>query len=428
MAEAIAAVAQPLREAQVSEATKSPAEILVAQEQVLRAGARRYSFPTTFDLVANTLSKVVSCDCVLLLSGRETQRNLHVEAIAGRHQGALGIGMEVLLSDTVRELAQGKLRTAVCSDTRVSYGWLQRELAQAGILSFAAVALDAEGSSRNIIILGSTAIAQYGAADVACLQQLVEVISSSLRRCRDRGMRMAYRQRQGEDGSVREQQRLVSELSGGVVHSLSNVFGVVLGNLQLLEEKVQDAQIANRLREMQAKVTEGTAMLRSLSELSTSDAANSREIVDLGVLAGEIITLTRPAWERAGSKAIKVVHNKHEGVRAHVNRSELEEALINVIFNAMQALPNGGEIVVTEGGDQELAFVQVADQGVGMDEETRRRATEPFFTTRGNGRQGVGLSVASNIARKHGGYLGITSQPGEGSVVRIAVRMLEEVK
>ena len=428
MAEARAAVARPLREAQVPEATKSPVDILVAQEQVLRAGARRYSFPTTFDLVANTLSNVVSCDCVVLLRWRDSQSNLHVEAIAGRHQGGLGIGMEVPLSDTVRELAQGKLRTAVCSDTRVGYGWLQRELAQAGILSFATVALDAEGSSRSIMILGSTATARYSAADVARLQQLIEVISSSLRRCWSRRSKMAYRQRQGEDGSVREQQRLVSELSRGFAHSLSNVFGVVLGNLQLLEEKVQDAQIANRLREMQAKVTEGTEMLRSLSEFITSDAMNTREMVDLGILVDEIVTLTRPVWKRAGSKAIKVVHNKHEGVRAHVNRSELEEALINVIFNAMQALPNGGEIVVTEGGDEELAFVQVADEGVGMDEETRRRATEPFFTTRGNGRQGVGLSVASNIARKHGGYLGITSQPGEGSVVRIAVRMLEEVK
>ncbi len=428
MAEASAAVTQPLREAPAPETAKSWLDILAVQEQVLRAGARWYSFPTTFGLIASTVNKVMNCDCALLLSWRGGQRILHVEAVAGRHRGGLGVGMKVPLSDTARELAEGKLEATICLDTRVSSSWLERELSQAGILSSVSVALDTEGSSRRIIVLGSAETARYNDTDVAYLQQLLEVISNSLHRCRDKSREMIYWPQQDEDGNTREQQRLVCELSRGVAHSLSNVFGVVLGNLQLLEEKVEDAQIANRLREMQAKITEGTDMLRSLSEFSVCDSANSREIVDLGILADEIIALVRPVWECTGSKAIKVTHNRQEGVKAHVNRGELEEALINVVFNAIQALPNGGEIVVTEGADEESAFVQVADEGVGMDEETRRRATEPFFTTHGNGRQGLGLSVASSIAHKHGGYLGITSQPGEGSVVRIAVRMIEEGK
>jgi len=428
MAEARAVAAQQLREPQAPEVAKSPADILAVQEQVLRAGVRRYSLETTFDLVATTLSKVVSYDCAVLLSWRSSQCDLRVEAIAGTHQRGLERGMKVPLSKAARELFEGELATAICSDTRVSSSWLERALARAGILSSVAMALDTKGSSQKIIILGSTKTAQYRAADVVYLQHLVKVISSSLQRYAPPGTEVAAQQASQKDGSIREQQRLVSELSRGVAHSLSNVFGVLIGNLQLLEDEVDDVEVAHRLRDMQAKVIEGTGMLHALSEFSAPWGTNRREVVDLGILADEIIALTRPVGQQAPAGAIEVVHNRQEGVKAHVDRGDLEEALLNVLFNAIRALPDGGKIVVTEGCDEELAFVQVADDGVGMDAETRRRATEPFFTTRGNGAQGLGLSIASSVARKHGGYLGIISQPEETTVVRVAVRRRQETE
>ncbi len=101
--------------------------------------------------------------------------------------------------------------------------------------------------------------------------------------------------------------------------------------------------------------------------------------------------------------------------------SEIREALINLVFNAVDALPSGGTLTLrTRPGAGQRALVEVVDTGVGMDEQTRRRCLEPFFTTKGERGTGLGLAMVYGVMQRHGGEIDFDSSPGAGTTVRLS--------
>jgi CheY-like chemotaxis protein/anti-sigma regulatory factor (Ser/Thr protein kinase) len=101
------------------------------------------------------------------------------------------------------------------------------------------------------------------------------------------------------------------------------------------------------------------------------------------------------------------------------DESEIREALINLVFNAVDAMPDGGQILLRTGVDLGAVFVEVADNGAGMDEETRRRCLEPFFTTKGASGSGLGLAMVYGMAERHSARVDIHSERGRGTQVRL---------
>jgi CheY-like chemotaxis protein/anti-sigma regulatory factor (Ser/Thr protein kinase) len=100
--------------------------------------------------------------------------------------------------------------------------------------------------------------------------------------------------------------------------------------------------------------------------------------------------------------------------------SELREALVNLVFNAVDAMPEGGKLIIrTKASTQEQVDVEVADTGVGMDEETRRRCLEPFFTTKGERGTGLGLAMVYGVTRRHNAEIEMESALGQGTTVRM---------
>src|SRR5262249_48104859 len=103
------------------------------------------------------------------------------------------------------------------------------------------------------------------------------------------------------------------------------------------------------------------------------------------------------------------------------NSVQLREVLTNLIFNAVDALPNGGTITVTTEPKGEQVYLTVADNGLGMSEDVRRRCLEPFFTTKGPNGTGMGLAVVYGIIRQHNGSLDIASELGRGTRITICL-------
>jgi signal transduction histidine kinase len=102
-------------------------------------------------------------------------------------------------------------------------------------------------------------------------------------------------------------------------------------------------------------------------------------------------------------------------------KSEIREALTNLVFNAVDAMPQGGRLTLrTRSLAADKVCVEVSDTGVGMDEETRRRCLEPFFTTKGERGTGLGLAMVYGVMQRHGGDLEIESRPGDGTTVRLS--------
>jgi len=402
--------------------------LLSIQERVIRAAVRGRDSGSTFELVMNALSQAVSSDCGMLLSWVVGEQNLQVTALSGSHQLGLRPGMSLPLSKPLPDLASGRLAATICSDTHNDGNWLNRTMGQRGIGSTLTIPLDTASAVRKLLLIGSINKGHFSPGDAAVVEQLTGVLRTCLQDCHQgNGQKTEEQWGRGQAG-VSEHYRLVSELSQGVAHRLGNIFGVLLGRLQLLEDNVNDQATIAQLKELQATVTEGTTLLQSLARFSARVPADDRQRVNLRILAEEVIELTRPVWDLPDLDArdIKLVHHGADDIEVYANRTELKEALVNMIFNAIQALPNGGEIVIAQGRDKELGFVQVADTGVGMDSEVRRRATEPFFSTREGTCPGLGLSLANRIARKHNGYISIFSAPGEGSVIRLFVALSPE--
>jgi len=152
--------------------------------------------------------------------------------------------------------------------------------------------------------------------------------------------------------------------------------------------------------------------------------------VNVNVILGQVPDLTRARWSDlalARGAAIEMrIEAAPDAPTIMANESELREALINLVFNAADALPDGGRITLRvrrQAADARMAkpavIVEVSDNGVGMDANTRNHCLEPFFTTKGTRGTGLGLAMVYGITQRHGAELQVDSEPGQGTTVRL---------
>lgn len=152
--------------------------------------------------------------------------------------------------------------------------------------------------------------------------------------------------------------------------------------------------------------------------------------IQLETLVPEVVELTRPRWRNASQRdgrSLRVEVDLQPGVPALAgDPAELREALINLVFNAIDALPNCGRIGISirslppaAGQSTPRIGIEVSDDGVGMDAATRERCLEPFFTTKAQRGTGLGLSMVYGMMRRHEGEIEIDSAPGKGTTIRL---------
>jgi GAF domain-containing protein/anti-sigma regulatory factor (Ser/Thr protein kinase) len=212
----------------------------------------------------------------------------------------------------------------------------------------------------------------------------------------------------------------VGELAAGAAHHLNNLMAVVLGRTQLLLMKDPDAATAHSLQRIEQAAIDAADTVRRIQGFSGRAKTGEVTRFDLNMVIQEVIDLARPRWPTEGdARAGRLEVQPQLGHIPEVSgqRVEIREAIINLVLNAMDALPEGGRIVIATRAEPGRAIVSVSDSGVGMSAEVRRRAFEPFFTTKGVKRTGLGLAVAYGTVHRHGGQIAIESAPGEGTTV-----------
>src|SRR5262249_7510093 len=155
-----------------------------------------------------------------------------------------------------------------------------------------------------------------------------------------------------------------------------------------------------------------------------SSAGDIHESVQLAKVIEQVITLTQPRWQdqaTADGIDIEVKVSVQGNPEVLGDPSELRELLTSLVFNAVDAMPNGGTISIRTWSDAEVAVLEVEDAGTSMGEEARARCLEPFFTTRGQKAAGLGLALVSGIVQRHQGTLEIQTELGFGT--KVAVRL-----
>ena len=226
-----------------------------------------------------------------------------------------------------------------------------------------------------------------------------------------------------------ERLRALGEMSSGIAHDFNNQLTVLVGYTELL--LLNDAQIlSNKLMAVRYLQTVRTAahdsagIVGRLREFYRQrDAEEIFLPLDLSRLIHETATLTQPKWRnQARAAGCKVSVRLDLSTLPDVvgNAAELREVVTNLIFNAVDAMPQGGEITLrTRRAGEAAVLFEVADNGIGMTEEVRRRCLEPFFTTKSERGTGLGLSVVYGAVKRHDGALDILTEPGRGTTIMI---------
>jgi PAS domain S-box-containing protein len=209
----------------------------------------------------------------------------------------------------------------------------------------------------------------------------------------------------------------VGQLTGGVAHDFNNLLTVVLGNIDMLSRKAEEApQRARRIDAMRQAAEKGRDLTRQLLAFSRRQHL-SPVTLDVNALIDGFASLMRQAVGEAVTLELAL---SKKPLCANVDPTQLETALLNLAVNARDAMPDGGTLTIatrTVGGQ---VAIEVRDTGVGMSPEVRDRVFEPFFTTKDVGKgSGLGLSQVYGFVRQSDGHVEIESAVGEGATVRL---------
>ena len=223
-----------------------------------------------------------------------------------------------------------------------------------------------------------------------------------------------------QDELVRaERMRALGEMARGIAHDFNNALNAILGQTGVLAALVGNEPAAAAALERMRKVAlDGAATIRRVQEFSGARRDRDFERVDLGRLVALVGDETR-ARAPAGVR-VDVALGSRRSVDG--NADELGELMRVLVENALEAMPDGGALMLSLApvGEDTVAFT-VGDQGVGMSPSVKRRALDPFFTTKGSRKKGLGLALAYGVVTRHGGVVELDSEPGRGT--RVVVRL-----
>lgn len=225
---------------------------------------------------------------------------------------------------------------------------------------------------------------------------------------------------------VIQQERLAAlgTMASGIGHDFNNALSVIIGfgEILLLNDEQDPARekSALGLKRILTAAKDASAIVRRLHDFYRPDEAEEHRLpVDLNELMKQAISLTEPRWGTDAMADGRTIAIEAElGLIRPISgdAAELREVLTNLIFNAVDALPEGGAITLGTHCEGETVALSIRDTGIGMSEEVRRRCLEPFFTTKGRRGTGLGLAMVFGIIQRHGGTIEIESNPGEGTV------------
>lgn len=213
--------------------------------------------------------------------------------------------------------------------------------------------------------------------------------------------------------------RALGELAAGVAHNLNNSLTVIQGRAQLLLMRSgADDTKKKSLEVITQAVGDCSQTLRRLLDFSRRNSTRATVPVDLSELVTSSVEIARPKWQAESphkTGAIEVVVDAPRPVMAMGDSSELREVVLNLIFNAVDAMARGGVIEIGTCVDGTSAKFWVSDNGAGMTQEIVTRIFEPFYSTKGERGTGLGLSASHGIIENHGGDIKVTSEVGKGT-------------
>ncbi len=370
---------------------------------------------------------------------------VRVESIGERAPGlaarlALDEGSRFSLPDNGLEACLKSRRSVYEPDVTASERALCRRLTAAGLRSLVVTPLQVEGSTLGVLVGARAELGGFSQEEVDFLGQLAEHAALALNQADLHGrLQTAYDDLRRTQRAVLQHERLraVGEMASGIAHDINNAIApAALYAESLLDKETGMSEGGRRqLQTIQLAIDDVAGTLTRMREFyREEDAGVPHTLVALNQVVRQSIDLTQARWrdmpQREGI-AVRIETVLDEALPyVRASEREIREALVNLIFNAVDAMPEGGTLTLRTrlAGQAPDACVvlEVQDTGIGMDEETRRRSMEPFFTTKGERGTGLGLAMVYGTVQRHHAEIEIDSARGQGTTVRIAFQLERE--
>ncbi len=225
----------------------------------------------------------------------------------------------------------------------------------------------------------------------------------------------------------------IGEMASSIAHDFNNSLQAIYGNIELalLDESLTE-QTLKYLKIIKKVVNDAATRVQLLQRFGGKNQAKiNYNRISVNSLMEDVIMQTRPLWKDDSEKKGSTIHLKTDYTKLQdifCNEAELRTVFYNIIKNSIEALPKGGEITIETTKNSENALITITDTGIGMDEETRARIFQPFYTTKGFelGR-GLGMSGAYGIIKEHGGDIYIKNTDlGKGTSLEISIPFSKE--
>lgn len=282
---------------------------------------------------------------------------------------------------------------------------------------------------RNAFDLRHAALLGSIARQVALVVENARLIEQDQQRLRE--LERAYHELELAQHRAVEAERLraIGDIAAGVAHDFNNLLSAILGNAQLIGLEASLGEARSMALTIETAARDAATIVRRIQEFTRSRDATERAPVDVFALLHSAVELTRPRWR--DEPRLRGVTIEMRCERTPVEpilgvEAELREVLVNLIFNAVDALPAGGQIILGCRQHGDIVHIFVRDTGAGMPPNVLARAAQPFFSTKGSRGSGLGLAVSQGIVQRHGGELVIDSEAGQGTIVTLQLPVARE--
>ncbi len=223
-----------------------------------------------------------------------------------------------------------------------------------------------------------------------------------------------------------EKLRVLGLMTSGIAHDFNNMLAIISGNIELIEIEEDKDKILQRVQIIKKTAKDSSRTIKRLQKYArTKNDKLQLRGVELNDLVREAKEISVPMWRdgpQAKGLSVEIIENLTEDESIILgDETDLREAVINMIFNSVDAMPQGGKIHIATYAKDETVYLELSDNGTGMTVETKNRIFDPFFTTKGMDHSGLGMSMLYGTIKRHNGSIDIKSAPGEGTTLTIVL-------
>jgi PAS domain S-box-containing protein len=411
--------------------------------RITRAIGERQSLESIFQTVTRSLEQRLPVDFACICMYDSAMRTLTVNTVGEQSQRlavttSMQRGTEINV-DTygLERCIHGEFISE--ADLANTPSPIAQRLAAQGLRSLAIAPLLAESKVVGALIAAKNVIDGFSSSDCEFLAQLSEHTALAAHHMQLYiDLEKAYQDLRQSQQTMLQQERLraLGQMASGVAHDINNAISpIALYTESLLEHEPGLSERARTyLQTIQRAIDDVARTVSRMREFyRPRELEITRSLLQLNEIARQVVELTRVRWqnlpqERGVEIALRLELDA-ELPEVMGADNEIRDALTNLIFNAVDAMPSGGALIVrtyrsvltrSESRDTAaVAALEVVDSGTGMDEETRQHCLEPFYTTKGERGTGLGLAMVYGMTQRHHAELQIDSTPGIGTTVRV---------